>query len=46
VSGALEPSRTVDLLFECDFPAVAGNHEHYLIANVGSAGWTAWCTPR
>lgn len=35
VSGPLEPARTADLLFECDLPSVAGNHEHYLIANAG-----------
>jgi putative phosphoesterase len=35
VSGPLAPARTADLLIECDFPSVAGNHEHYLIANAG-----------
>jgi predicted phosphodiesterase len=33
VSGPLEPGRTADLLLECDFPTVRGNHERVLIAN-------------
>jgi putative phosphoesterase len=32
VSGPLEPGRTADLLLECDFPTVRGNHERVLIA--------------
>jgi putative phosphoesterase len=33
VSGPLEPALTADLLLECDFPTVRGNHERALIAN-------------
>jgi predicted phosphodiesterase len=32
VSGPLEPARTADLLLDCDFPTVRGNHERMLIA--------------
>ena len=32
VSGPMEPGRTAELLFECGFPAVSGNHERYLVS--------------
>ena len=33
VSGPMEPGRTAELLLECDFPVVSGNHERYLVSN-------------
>ena len=37
VSGPLEPAATADLLLECDFPTVRGNHERLLLAAEGPA---------
>lgn len=38
VSGPLEPAETADLLLDCDFPTVRGNHERIVIAGEGLAG--------
>lgn len=37
VSGPLQPAETADLLLDCDFPTVRGNHERTVMAGGGVA---------